>query len=144
MLRSRSPIAIPLRAAASSKAEPMSAKPHSVRFARPGPALHVVVVEDSQGRAVEVVVLVIAQGPEEAEQPDQAEKQSQRNEIDQHRHAATSAGDGVGRAVDGVRNARGRARTALTVTVTDETDMATAAISGVTTPNTASGTAAAL
>jgi len=95
-------------------------------------------------RAVEVVVLVIAQGPEEAEEPDQAEKQSQRNEIDQHRHAATSAGDGVGRAVDGVRNARGRARTALTVTVTDETDMATAAISGVTTPNTASGTAAAL
>jgi len=85
----------------------------------------IIIVQDAFGGTVEVVELPAAQGPQERRQPDQAEQQGR--------------GDQEQQATHGLRPSRDRRR-ALPTTTSDELDMATAAISGVTSPATASGT----
>ena len=47
------------------------------------------VVEHAQRRAVEVLVLAGIERPQEHHQPQQAEQQGQRDQVDEHRHAGT-------------------------------------------------------
>ena len=101
--------------------------------------LDVAVVEHAQGGAVEVLVLAGVERPQEHHQPQQAEQQGQRDQVDEHRHAGTVRP--LGTAVERDAVPRGRARSALAVTVIEEPDMASAAISGVTRPKIARGTA---
>ena len=63
-----------------------------------------------------------------------------RHEIDEHVHAGTACREASQAAAEAAA-ARGRARSALSVTASDEPDIASAAISGVTAPKMASGTA---
>ena len=102
-----------------------------------GRRLDVVVVENAQRGAVEVVVLAARSDHRKAASPVRPERQRHRHEIDQHVHGARPRG---ARAL----RARRRARSALSVTRIEEPDIAAAAISGVTKPAIAIGTAIAL
>ena len=84
------------------------------------------VKQNTARRAVEIFVLARSQRPEKGAEPEKPEEQCDRNEIDEHGH-------------DG-RTPRW-SRKALAMTRIEELDMAIAAISGVTTPAIASGTA---
>ena len=90
----------------------------------------VVIGNRAPGGAVEVVILIGLERPHEAREAEQAKEQGERHKIDQHFH------QGVSRTVC--------ARNALAITRMDEPDIASAAISGVTYPMIASGTAIAL
>src|SRR5690606_36370178 len=86
----------------------------------PGPRLRRLLVEQDAVRGpLQVVELTRAQRPEESGQPEQAEEEGDRDQIDQHVHAASHPF---------VR----RSRSALTVTAMDDADITAAAISGVT------------
>lgn len=95
--------------------------------------------------AVEVFVLAASQRPEEGRQGDAAEKKRDGNQIEIVRHSAGArfirqeAGWGAGIAARGAFK-----RWELPTTMTDDSDMASAAISGVTYPDKAMGTATAL
>ena len=89
----------------------------------------VVVEQDAVAGAVEIVELAGLQRPQEGGQAEQAQHQGQRDQPDAGRPSA--------------RAARFR-RSALTMTRSDEVDMAIAATSGVTRPATASGTVSRL
>lgn len=87
--------------------------------------LVLVVVKDTLGRAVEIVVLPAFERPEKGREPKGAHQESERDEEDQDLHGCLSA----------------FSRNAFSVTISEEEDITTAAISGVTYPATASGTA---
>src|SRR5271165_3392460 len=92
------------------------------------PVLRQVVVADRPpGGAVEIVELAVLERPEESRKAEAAERERHRHEIDEHVHRPTPFA--------------WRARNALSVTRIDEPDIASAAISGVTNPKIASGTA---
>lgn len=87
----------------------------------------IVVDENADCGAVKVVILAGTQRPEEKGQSAQPEQQRTRDE------------DG-----ETVHRAARRRRSALATTIIEDPDMASAAINGVTTPATASGTAMTL
>jgi len=87
----------------------------------------IVVGDRAPGGAVEIVELAASERPQEGRKAEAAEREGERNEIDKDVHRAAPP--------------RSRALSAFSVTRTDEPDMASAAISGVTKPATASGTA---
>src|SRR5262245_1084846 len=95
----------------------------------------VVILQDTDRRALDIVILAAAQRPEEGGKPGEAEQQSHRDQIDEHVHGERRRGVS---APVGVADARQpsspwrRARSALSVTRIEEPDIATAAISGVT------------
>lgn len=82
------------------------------------------------GGAIQIVILTVLEGPEKGGKPKGAEHDRKRNQIDQDFHQIVSLCR--------------RARKALSITSSDEVDIAAAAISGVTRPAIASGTASAL
>ena len=92
-------------------------------------ARRLVVSDGSPGRAVKVVILSALQRPEEAEQADKAQRKSKRHQDNQNFHQTTY---------------HARALSALSITMTDEPDIAAAAIRGVTSPAIAIGTARTL
>lgn len=87
----------------------------------------VVIDKDADGGAIEIIILASLQRPEEEGQPAQAKQQC--------------AGDEDG---DAVHFELPRSRSALATTMIEEPDMASAAMSGVTMPAMASGTAMTL
>src|SRR5262245_37494666 len=95
----------------------------------------VVIVQDADCRALDIVILAVAQRPEEGSKPSEAEQQSHRDQRDEHVHGERRPGVAAPLSVPDTRRAsplRRRARNALSVTRIEEPDMATAAISGVT------------
>ncbi len=83
----------------------------------------IVVEQDSVGGAVQVVELARPQRPQKGPQPEDSEKEGDGNEKEEIVQ----------------RSLPRDSRKALTITAIDDVDMATAAISGVTCPETASG-----
>lgn len=92
-----------------------------------GRGIIVPVDEDAQGRALEIIELAGAKRPEEAAQAAKPQQQRHRDQEGQPVHRAAP-----------------RSRSALPTTISDEADIASAAIKGVTTPAIASGTASTL
>ncbi len=90
--------------------------------------IFVVVQQDAVGGAIEVFELAALERPEKGHQANQAEEERDGNEIGQRAH-------------DRLSGCFRFSRMALAVTTMEEDDMATAAISGVTMPATAIGTA---
>lgn len=90
-----------------------------------------VVKQNALRRPVEIVELAGPHAPQEGKQPEPAQAQRNGNEEQQHRH------DRFPLFVRPTRNA-------FKTTMIDELDMAMAAMSGVTSPMMASGTAARL
>lgn len=95
----------------------------------------VLIIDGPPSRTVEVVILAALQRPEKGDKPQSAEKEGDRNEINQHVHARR-APPGMG--VDAADMVSFRSaptslfsRSAFTTTMMDEVDMATAAIRGV-------------
>lgn len=86
----------------------------------------VIIAQDPVCGPIEIIELTALERPHEGCQPDKAQKQGSGNEVDQNAH---------------VRPPARRARSALSVTMIEDPDMASAAISGVTKPATAIGTA---
>lgn len=84
----------------------------------------VVVKKDALCRAVEVIILPGAERPEKGKDAHETKRKRKRNEEEKRVHAAPFAG---------------RARRAFSVTMIELADMAAAAISGVTSPKTATG-----
>lgn len=101
---------------------------------------NVAIVKYAKGGAIDVVILTAAQRPQKAGQRRKAEEQCQGNKKDQDIHLAT-AGFSATRFVSCFRRVAGLTRKALSVTTSEEPDIARAAIRGVTIPNIASGTA---
>lgn len=101
----------------------------------------VVVGQDAEGGTVRIVELATAQRPYKRQKAGQAEQQRQRDEKNQDVHVASSDVTRVGEAAAPSARAGRKSRIALSVTNTDEPDIASAAISGVTRPATAIGTA---
>ena len=87
-----------------------------------------IIGDGAPGRAFKIVILTAFERPQEAKQADQTEAQRQRHQNDHHFH-------------DDPPFATRRARSALSITRMEEPDIAAAAISGVTTPLIAIGTA---
>src|SRR5262245_34938843 len=99
----------------------------------------VVILQDTDRRALDIVVLTAAQRPEEGGKPGEAEQQGHGDQIDEHVHGEHRRGVSVPLTVAATRrpsSLRRRARNALSVTRIEEPDMATAAINGVTQPAT--------
>src|SRR4051794_22423374 len=91
----------------------------------------IVVGDGAPGRAVEILVLTVLERPEKREETGETEPERERHENDEDFH-------------QDLRTATERARSAFTMTRIDEPDIAAAAISGVTMPLMASGTASTL
>ena len=89
--------------------------------------LHVIVRQHTKSSAVDVTVLPALSEPREMQQTCKAESEGHRNQINQHVHAL-----------------RPFVRNAFSVTSSEDPDIARAAISGVTAPAIAIGTATAL
>lgn len=89
-----------------------------------------VVGDRPPGGAIEIVILAVLERPEKGRKAEPAKRDRKRHQIEQDFHQAGSLCR--------------RARKALSITSSDEPDIATAAISGVTRPAMASGTASAL
>lgn len=96
-----------------------------------GGRYRLIIEQDALGRPVEIVELAGAHAPQEGEKPQSAEAQCDGNEEQKNGH-------------DALLPFTRPARRALSTTTIDELDMARAAISGVTRPRMASGTAARL
>ncbi len=95
--------------------------------------------DGAPARSLEILELAGAQGPQEGAEAQEPEEQRGWNEPDQRHHGALStfaAGLSESRIV--------RSRKAFPVTATDDSDMASAASNGVTSPAMASGTNTAL
>ena len=84
-----------------------------------------VVEEDPEGRRVDVVELAVADGPAEGEDSGEGERERERDEGEEDVHGRSAA-----RRNDGWSSARATTRS-------DETGIAAAATSGVTSPATA-------
>lgn len=82
------------------------------------------------GGAIEIVILAVPEGPEKGRKAEPAKRDRKRHQIEQDFHQAGPLCR--------------RARKAFSITSSDEPDIAAAAISGVTRPAIASGTASAL
>ncbi len=93
----------------------------------------VVVQEDPVGRPLKIIILTGFERPQKCEQAAQAQTQRDGNEEQQGRHQPSPS--------TGAFPARAVRRKAFRVTMTEEADMAMAAIRGVTSPDTATGTA---
>ena len=91
----------------------------------------VVVGDGAPGRAIEILILSVLERPEKREQTGKAEPERQRHENDEDFH-------------QNLRTATERARNAFSMTRIEEPDIAAAAISGVTMPLIAIGTASIL
>lgn len=108
----------------------------------------VILKKNTLSRAVEIIVLSVAERPEKRGKADQSEPQSNRYEKKKvDHHVLSTAGRAkssppVGRVCR--RDETPRKRMALATTISDDSDIAIAATSGVTKPQTASGTAIAL
>lgn len=101
------------------------------RVRRGGGCLSRLIVGDRPpGGAIEIVILAVLERPEKGRKAERAQRDRERHQIEQDFHQAVSLCR--------------RARKALSITSSDEVDIAAAAISGVTRPATASGTASAL
>lgn len=108
------------------------------------------VEQDALGRTVKVVILAVAQRPEEGEQRHPAQQQRERDEEDEA--AAHSPGPGIAaRPGSGAATFVRRTladptcrRSAFSTTMSEDSDIASAAISGVTYPAMAIGRATAL
>lgn len=86
-----------------------------------------ILAQDPLAVPVGVIVLPVSQGPEEGDKADPAEKQRNRYQVDEHLHPGAYL-----------------SRSALSDTVMDDADIASAAISGVASPSRAIGTATML
>lgn len=82
------------------------------------------------GGAIEIIILAVLERPQKGRKAERAKRDRKRHQIEQDFHQAVSLCR--------------RARKALSITSSDEVDIAAAAISGVTRPAIASGTASAL
>lgn len=94
----------------------------------------IALVEDAPGRTFQVFILSAPHGPEECEEPEAAENQCDRNEIDQRVHSPLP--DGCSGAMRSRRpivfgDAVPASRNALATTISDELDIAIAATRGV-------------
>ena len=109
------------------------------------PIGQIVIVEDPGACAIEIVILAASKRPEKGPQSQKAKAQRNGDQVNQNRHDASLASDRGARVATGWDGSAARigcdARNADSVTMIDEPDIAAAAISGVTCPNTASGTA---
>src|SRR5690348_603595 len=107
-----------------------------------------IVEQNALGRAVEILVLTAAQRPQETAQPETAEEQRHRDQEGEVGHAAATRRGATNLTASGSRDRLNRGlpsrRMALPITIRDDIDMAAAAISGVTQPAIAIGTASAL
>src|SRR5690348_10896583 len=101
----------------------------------------IVIRQHSQCCTLEVVVLAGTHRPQECRKAGESEQQRHRHQIKQHGHATAPvvAGPLAAAGGDSREPAFRRARSALRVTMTEEPDIAAAAISGVTPPAIASG-----
>jgi hypothetical protein len=110
--------------------------------------LVIILEEDPLGRAIEIVVLSVAERPEKRAKAYQAKPQSNRYEkkkVDHHVPSTAGRAKGSPSADCACRrDETPRKRIALATTINDDSDIAIAATSGVTKPLTASGTAMAL
>src|SRR5689334_18774046 len=105
----------------------------------------IVVRQHAQGRPFQVIVLPAPQRPQEGSEAEQTEAERGGHKVDEHVHAGLRPACSAGVAGCGTASLRRRAaRNALSVTISDEPDMAMAAISGVASPAMATGTAIAL
>ena len=108
----------------------------------------VVIQQYALGRAVEIFVLARTERPKEGGQADKPQQYGYGNEDDEIVHwpatAAAGLSTGMRRRSSGWPTRAGRNRMAFATTSTDDSDIATAARSGVTSPLTATGTASAL
>lgn len=86
-----------------------------------------IIYQDAQGSAIKVIKLAAAQRPEKGTKAQQTQTQRDRDEESNPGHFAAAFN-----------------RSAFATTITDEPDIANAAISGVTIPMIASGTATTL
>jgi len=84
----------------------------------------IIIVQDPVGSAVQIVILIRVYRPQKRPEAEQAKPQGNRDQINNNVHSAPPF-----------------KRSAFNVTTSDEADMAMAAISGVTLPVTAIGTA---
>ena len=89
----------------------------------------VVVAKNAVGGTIEIIELARLQRPHEGAEPRKPQQQGRRDQVDQNAHALPPAN---------------LARNAFVVTRIEEPDMASAAISGVTKPAMAIGTATML
>src|SRR5512140_3590542 len=89
--------------------------------------LNVIIRQHTQGSAVDIIVLAALERPQEGKEAGEAQPQRHRHQIDQDVHDRLP-----------------RARSAFSVTSSDDPDIANAAIKGVTAPEIAIGTAIAL
>ena len=127
-----------------------------------GPA-DIIVGQDAKRGAIEIVVLIAFERPQEGDQPGESKHKRERNEVEQDIHDTSStavgaigprvfaSGSTVGTDIAGAGvslncspRIGSRARNAFRVTRIEEPDMARAAIRGVTRPAIAIGTAKAL
>jgi len=108
-----------------------------------GAPLFLVVEQYPLRRAVEVIVLAAPQAPQEGGEGGGSQKQGKRDKEDQAVHSAGTGYEGVAAAVTfgGLPAFR---RRALATTTMEDSDMASAAINGVTWPPIAIGSATAL
>ncbi len=86
-----------------------------------------VLLEDALTVAGGVIILMIAQRPYEGDKPDATQQERNRDQVDEHFHGWTYL-----------------SLSALSETVMDEDDMARAAMRGVASPSSATGTAITL
>lgn len=101
------------------------------RVRRGGGCLSRLIVGDRPpGGAIEIIILAVLERPEKGRKAEPAKRDRKRHQIEQDLHQAVSLCR--------------RARKALSITSSDEPDIAAAAISGVARPAMASGTASAL
>jgi len=106
-----------------------------------GRARYIIIREHAKRGAFDIVVLAVLERPHECGEPGKSERKRHRDKIDEHVHVGfTLSLRNKSRAV----RARGFARNELSVTSSEEPDMAMAAMSGVTKPAIAIGTATAL
>lgn len=93
-------------------------------------SLQIIVRQGAPARAFKIIKLPVAQSPHEGCEPNQAKQQSQWQQKHKNIHANRSIGQ--------------RARKAFKVTITEEPDIAKAAMRGVASPAIATGTATRL
>lgn len=109
----------------------------------------VAVDQDPLGGAIEILILAAPQGPQEPGQPKRSEEQGHRYEVGERRHEDCASAPMSERlscraSCTDAFDTKPCRRSALPMTRRDEADIATAAISGVTCPRMAIGTATPL
>lgn len=105
--------------------------------------------QDAFRSAVKVLILTTLQGPKETDKAECAKKESDRNQVDERYHDRAAEDWALEPSVSedgrtGLRRTDSCRRNAFAMTNSEEIDIAAAAISGVTWPKIATGTAIAL